>query len=558
MKAKLLQDMDDADMEIDELDSSPPPPVAGPSKERVLQPTNQQKLPSVIQSLPPEPVMRQAGNLPSLPLPAPTSKGKERALELPVAASSTKSRPPKETRSHDVISLDSDEDDAPESVIRETAARPTLPRNPSIKGQQLANINAELASRVSLQSPSLPPQRPPGEERTRVFRLPPKVASALQNVNKRTPTALRNFLDEKYEEVELELRSPLRRIDEIPKDDSIRLVYIELELPPHELAIPLPRDCLRSQTPSTEEREEKRRAFAVQQIVQFAKEGREAETTRSTPAYLIVVFKPDIRPSSSTTNSSLAKQPSTVRNTVPPPMPASSAVLVPDIELANSVEKTKKKDKKRKRLEVDGLTDDTASVTSVDSVARQSNRKEKPSSSKQARKSLESTAAPKVAASIPSGPSREAANSPLRTTITQPTPPAALAGPSLSVPHIFSGRPRLITTPHSMYGSLSHSSKDSREKPRVFFRSEKFAHGYVTASMRGHLHYWNKGMPASILSSEDKHTHASLSVQTAIWSDEHKLAVLGYVSTSAAAVANMQLVKFNSSKVCFNDGATIR
>lgn len=544
----------EADMEIDELEasSSPAPPVAGPSRERMVVESAQRVSPDVHASLQSSTSMRTSP-LPAVPSEvaparAASSKGKERAIDAPFTSNSM-SKEVKKARSSDVISIGSD-DDEPELVVPQTSARPAAPwaTSGTVNNGIPRAINAEVASRVSLQSPSIPPQRPPGEERTRVFPLPAKIVTALQLANKRRPAALRNYLDEKYEELELELQSPLRRIDDIPKDDTIRLVYVELELASNEVAVLLPRDCLKSQTSSSEDREERQRSFAVQQVVQFAKEGREPETTRFTPAYIIVVFKKDQQPpAGANTDRQPVASVTAPRSAVPRPVSAGTVGERASEAKVDPIIKTKK-DKKRKRVEVGNNIDDAASVTSIDSATSKSKKKDK-----QARKSLDTVTAPASSVQAPSEVTSKGTDAPRPKPkpVAQPAKsiPEQGVGAASTAPRMVLGKPRVDSILHTMHGSLSHGLKDSREKPRVFFPSQAFNNGYIAVSMRGHLHYWHKSMATAVLSSEDKQTHASLGMQTALWSDEQKLAVLGYVSTSAAAVAGMQLVKFNTAEV---------
>lgn len=562
VKREVFVGMGEADMEIDELASSSPERLANPPEQPPSMPAQ-----SNVTSLPQAKASPDALGSRTEPFAEGVSttgllsaKGKGRALDTVSSVTTGPVGSKAKSASTNVIHLDDDSEDEVELVSRHPKVSDS--RNaPALAAASLEPKSTSANPMPSIPSPSIPAQRPAGEERTRVFPLPPKVLASLQAGGSRPKATLRNFLDERYEQLELELQAPLRRVDEIPRNDTMRLVYVELELLPNEIAIQLPQDCLRSKSSSSEEREARRSAFSIQQVVRFAKEGKEAETTRFTPAYLIVVFKSAQPILPSVGGQALAMSSASTNTPRQPtekslPLAAHSA-LPPGTPTApngtadlTTVKIKKKKDKKRKRLNADGFTDDAASSTSVDSTLDGSRTKDKAPVLKQARKSsdvLPNALSSSSSSSLPSfKPSK---HTPLLQDRPVRVPPATVLTNSQIHPRLSLGKPRPVSVPHSMHGSLSHKLKDSREKPRTFFRSGVFKNGYVAVSMRGHLHYWKAGMDSGEVVSEDRHTHTALSVQAALWSDEHRLAVLAYISGSAAATASVQLVNLYGSKV---------
>lgn len=560
VKHEISEDMDmdnwEADMEVDELSSgSSAEPIAGPSTTSACSNANSHK-------------DRPDGTV-STPFTRPSStasvsaKGKERALDVKEHDSARLGIARPLSSMQHVIDLATDDEAelvAPKAHTSASIAAPQAVTPRSIPPRLDALPTSGYLS--TLQPPSIASCSTPREERTRVFSLPPKVVESLEAGGNRQRSALRRFLDEKYEELEVELRMPLQRIDEILRNSTIRLIYVEVDLAPNEIAIPLPQDCLRSNAGSSEERESRRSAFTTQQIVQLAKQGREAETTRLSAAHLIVSLEASKSATSATAEtpraqaainetSSVTEQSSSAKNSGVPALTSASSALPPTAK-PSPLEVQKQKDKKRKRQE--GVADDTASISSLDSTTSASRRKDKVSVAKQARSSSDAKA-PTLPSGAPQGASTllpgKTVLPPLQTVQTRVSLAPKLAGASASgETRLTIRKHRLTSSMHLMHGSLSNRLKDSREKPRTFFEAGIYSKStYIAVSMRGHLHYWAKNMDKASLISEDKHAHVSLTVQAALWSDQHRLAVLAYTSNSAAATANMQIVNMYGSRV---------
>lgn len=547
-----LEDMDmddsEADMEIDELAS-----------DTSAQATDGLSTVAVRNALPREHVFSKGiAKAPSAgrsPTATPSLKGKERALDSGAGpiVSSKGARPT--ASSIQVIDLaDSDDAEAevppPRSLASVAVARAKRP----VEVTQAPDKSVTSTSTPTIQSSSAIGSKS-REERTRVFPLPPKVLSTIQSKGGRPKSALRRFLDDKYEELEVDLGTPLKRIDEIPKDGAIRLVYVEVDLTPNEIAIPLPQECLRSNGGSSGEREQRRLAFTTQQIVQLAKQGKEAETTRLTSAHVIVSLKPYPGAAPSiprvSSRSVAGGQTDPVAGQTPPFATSTStqpsvSTALPSKANPSLLEEQRQAEKKRKRKE--GLADDTASISSVDSTISTSRKKEKLLKAKQARIPSD-LQAPTTALAGPSGllpaPQQKVVHSSL-----PPSRSQKVADVPASVETRLTLRePQITSAMHRMHGSLSNKLKGSLEKPRMFFRAAIFNQCYLAVSMRGHLHYWSKGLDTASLISEDSHVHASLSVQAALWSDQHRLAVIAHTSSSAAVTANLQIVNIYNSKV---------
>lgn len=459
---------------------------------------------------------------------------------------------PRSGASSTIISLISDDDEDPADVqkqklqSRSEAKAHSTQTSSEVQGPGNAPIDTRaphhaqsgvLAGEMTatpLHSPALA-QRPDGEELSWTFNLPDHLCGRGSNDADIERHEYRKFVEECYQELELRYQGPLQRCEEILRSDRVRLIYTQLNLFPHELAIPLPMDCLRSSEGSVDDREKNRRSFETKEIVRLAREGREPETTRLTAAYLIIVFKADGR--SAKTGANLTK---------------SSDLSVPSISagqvsqsLSRSLTDLPKEvqEKKRKRELVKDIADDSVSVASTNSNT---------SLSKDKKRAERKAAKQAKLAEIPSTTTGTA--QPPKPTITKaaapsaPTPSSAKPKDKDSLLRQF-GKPRLQSVSHTMHGSLSNKVKDTREKPRVFFHSPAMK-GYAAVSMRGHVHVWRSTRETTSLVLEDKAGDAALTVQAALWSEDQQLGILGYVSGTAGSVAPLQIFNLQSTKVC--------